>query len=155
MSSTIYTIPPNLPLIREACGKAAPCIAAQSYIIDLRSALFLLGIGSTASPFESSTIFTIPLNPPLIRRAYGKPLPCIAAQSYILDTLNYRSKSSINRLKVAVWCHAIGNLPLCSLHTQYPPLNNPMVPILVAMKVIICSTGISDRKRCAHNAWSN
>jgi len=34
MSSTIYTIPPNLPLIREACGKALPCIAAQSYILD-------------------------------------------------------------------------------------------------------------------------
>ena len=25
MSSTIYTIPPNLPLIREACGKALHC----------------------------------------------------------------------------------------------------------------------------------
>ena len=34
MSSTIFIIPPNLPLIREACGKAAPCIAAQSYILD-------------------------------------------------------------------------------------------------------------------------
>ena len=33
MSSTIYTIPPNLPLIREACGKVLPCIAAQSYIL--------------------------------------------------------------------------------------------------------------------------
>ena len=33
MSSTIYIIPPNLPLIREACGKALPCIAAQSYIL--------------------------------------------------------------------------------------------------------------------------
>ena len=34
MSSTIFTIPPNLPLIREACGKVLPCIAAQSYILD-------------------------------------------------------------------------------------------------------------------------
>ena len=34
MSSVIYTIPPNLPLIREACGKAMPCIATQSYILD-------------------------------------------------------------------------------------------------------------------------
>ena len=34
MSSTIYTIPPNLPLIREACGKALPCIATQSYILN-------------------------------------------------------------------------------------------------------------------------
>ena len=33
MSSTIYTIPPNLPLIREACGKALPCIATQSYTL--------------------------------------------------------------------------------------------------------------------------
>ena len=29
MSSVTYTIPPNLPLIREACGKALPCIASQ------------------------------------------------------------------------------------------------------------------------------
>ena len=29
MSSDISTIPPNLPLIREACGKALPCIASQ------------------------------------------------------------------------------------------------------------------------------
>ena len=154
MSSVISTIHPNPPLIRRAYGKTLSCIAAQSYILDLRSALFLLGIGSTASPFESSTIFTVPLNLPLIREACGKAAPCIASQSYILDALNYRSKSSINRLEVAVWCHAIGNLPLCSLHT-HPPLNNPMVPILGAMKVIICSTGISNRKRCAHNAWSN
>ena len=34
VSSTIYTIPPNLPLIREACGKALPCIATQSYILN-------------------------------------------------------------------------------------------------------------------------
>ena len=34
MSSTICTNPPNLPLIREACGKATPCIAAQSYILN-------------------------------------------------------------------------------------------------------------------------
>ena len=31
MSSLIYTIPPNLPLIREACGKAMPCIATQYF----------------------------------------------------------------------------------------------------------------------------
>ena len=29
MSSVIFTIPPNLPLEREACGKALPCIASQ------------------------------------------------------------------------------------------------------------------------------
>ena len=42
MSSAIYTIPPNLPLIREACGKALPCIAAQSYILDALN--YTLGI---------------------------------------------------------------------------------------------------------------
>ena len=31
---------------------------------------------------------TIHPNPPLIRRAYGKVLPCIAAQSYILLAYN-------------------------------------------------------------------
>ena len=30
MSSVISTIPPNLPLIREACGKTLSCIASQS-----------------------------------------------------------------------------------------------------------------------------
>ena len=29
MSSVISTIPPNLPLIREACGKTLSCIALQ------------------------------------------------------------------------------------------------------------------------------
>ena len=29
MSSVTYTIPPNLPLIREACGKTLSCIASQ------------------------------------------------------------------------------------------------------------------------------
>ena len=42
MSSAIYTIPPNLPLIREAYGKAKPCNATQSYILDALN--YTLGI---------------------------------------------------------------------------------------------------------------
>ena len=115
MSSTIYTIPPNLPLIREACGKALPCIATQSYILDaLNYTLVILnkwvrnfdavsyhrGNPNRISSFYmvaggglmSSTIFTIPPNLPLIREACGKAAPCIAAQSYILNALNYTLK---------------------------------------------------------------
>ena len=104
MSSTIFTIPPNLPLIREACGKAAPCIATQSYILDALnytpvilnkwvrnfdavsyhrgnpnriSSFFMVAGGG----LMSSVISTIHPNPPLIRRAYGKTLSCIALQS--------------------------------------------------------------------------
>ena len=112
MSSTIFTIPPNLPLIREACGKVLPCIAAQSYILDALNYMLVIlnkwvrnfdavsyhrGNPHRISSFfmvaggglMSSTIFTILPNLPLIREACGKVLPCIALQYFDICDLLY------------------------------------------------------------------
>ena len=45
--AVIYTIPPNLPLIREACGNAPHCSPLAKY------KTYIQPIGSTASQFES------------------------------------------------------------------------------------------------------
>ena len=92
MSSVIYTIHPNPPLKRRACGKTLSCIAKQcetqphsrgeigqkfryGVLPQRKSSDFLYFYGSGGG-LVSSVISTIPPNLPLIREACGKTLSC-------------------------------------------------------------------------------